>query len=249
MALVFSIKALNHGSRVKSTDVQSLTATLATMVDYWTRLKPLMDARGLDIAGLARRLGVSYQAVAKVQRGGSFGSENNLKAAKEFGVDPHWLATGLGKANFIQSEVELQEVSRLRSLKKIPVVGEVKGGSDGYLEELQYPVGHGDGFVEYPAADSAAYALRVRGDSMHPRYRAGEFIVVSPSFEAQPGDDVVVSLKDGRKLLKQLNWLRDGEVQLLSINDTFAPLTITVAEVISMHLVDGRVRRTAFRPA
>lgn len=159
----------------------------------------------------------------------------------------------LGLPQRYLDQAPTQELEVLHSVKvaakRVPVVGEVKGGMDGYLEELQYPVGHGEGYVEYPATDPAAYALRVRGDSMHPRYRAGEFIVVSPSIESQPGDDVVVSLTDGRKLLKQLNWIRDGEVQLLSINDTFSPLTIQASEVQFMHLVDGRVRRTGFHQA
>ena len=126
------------------------------------------------------------------------------------------------------------------------MVGEVKGGDDGYLDELQYPVGHGDGYVDYPATDPQAYALRVRGDSMYPRYKAGEFIVVEPSLEAQPGDDVVVSLKDGRKLLKELNWVRDGEVQLLSSNNHFGPMTIPLEDVLYIQLVSGRARRSSF---
>ena len=133
----------------------------------------------------------------------------------------------------------------LRPSKSVPVVGEVKGGDDGYLDELQYPVGHGDGTVDYPTADPNAYALRVRGDSMHPRYRAGEYIVVEPNIEAQPGDDVVVALMDGRKLLKELNWQRDGEVQLLSVNNHFGPLTLLDTEIHTIQLVAGRVRRSA----
>lgn len=134
----------------------------------------------------------------------------------------------------------------LRAARRVPVVGEVKGGEDGYLEELQYPVGHGDGFVEYWCRDDAAYAVRVRGDSMHPRYRAGEFVVITPGIEAQPGADVVVALKDGRKLLKQLNWQRDGELQLLSINNHFGPLTLPQSDVLYIHRVAGSVGRDAF---
>ena len=134
----------------------------------------------------------------------------------------------------------------LRAERGVPVVGEVKGGPDGFLEELQYPDSHGDGFVAYPTSDPEAFALRVRGDSMHPRYRAGEFIVVEPKVDPQPGDDVVVALRDGRKLLKELNWDRDGEIQLLSVNNHFAPLTIAKSEVLSIRLVAGRVRRSAF---
>ncbi len=63
------------------------------MVEYWDRLKSLMGD-GWDAARLAKELGVSYQAVKKVRDGGSFGSINNLKAAKLFGVNPEWLASG-----------------------------------------------------------------------------------------------------------------------------------------------------------
>lgn len=134
----------------------------------------------------------------------------------------------------------------LRPPGLIPVVGHVKGGDDGYLEEMQFPVGAGEGFVEYWTRDSSAFALRVKGDSMHPRYRAGEFVVVTPHQEAQPGQDVVVKLTNGKKLLKQLNWLRNGEVQLLSINNHYGPMTLSLTEVESIQRVAGSVPSDAF---
>jgi phage repressor protein C with HTH and peptisase S24 domain len=125
-------------------------------------------------------------------------------------------------------------------------VGEVRAGADGYLEELQYPVGNGEGYVEYWTRDEAAYALRVRGDSMHPRYRAGEFVVVTPSGEPRLGGDVVVACHDGRKMLKQLNWMRDGEIQLLSVNGDYTPLTLMLSDILAIHNVAGSVPRDAF---
>lgn len=127
------------------------------------------------------------------------------------------------------------------------MVGEVKGGDDGYLEELEYPVGHGEGFVLYPTNDPNAYAVRVRGDSMHPRYRAGEFVIVEPNIEPQEGDDVVVACTNGKKMLKQLNWRRDGEIQLLSINNGYGPLTVYEHEIQAIQLVAGRARRNALQ--
>lgn len=148
-------------------------------------------------------------------------------------------------SGLVESNIEAGPT--LKISREVPVVGEVKGGDDGYLTELDYPVGHGEGVVDYPTSDPCAFALRVRGDSMHPRYRAGEFVVVEPGVEPQPGDDVVVALHDGRKLLKELNWARDGEVQLLSINNHFGPLTLSLTEVLRIQLVAGRVRRGAIR--
>lgn len=134
----------------------------------------------------------------------------------------------------------------LRASNRIPVVGHVKGGDDGYLDEMQFPVGSGEGYVEYWTRDSSAYALRVKGDSMHPRYRAGEFVVVTPHQEAQPGQDVVVKLASGKKLLKQLNWIRGTELQLLSINNHYGPMTLAMAEVESIQRVAGSVPTDAF---
>lgn len=143
-------------------------------------------------------------------------------------------------------ESDVAPAPALGRARLIPVVGHVRAGPDGYLEEMQYPVGHGEGRVPFWTKDESSYALRVRGDSMHPRYRAGEFICVTPSIEAQIGNDVVVRLLDGRKLLKQLNRMREGEVQLVSINDGYAPMTIDWEEIEAIQRVGGSVPSDAF---
>lgn len=168
-------------------------------------------------------------------------------------ISPAWLSDGTRPmliadvAHRGASEPSnIAEAPALIDSRWIPVVGHVKAGDDGYLDEMQFPVGTGDGYVEYWVRDQAAYAVRVKGDSMHPRYRAGEFIVVTPGIEATPGRDVVVKLRDGRKLLKQFNWMRDGEIQLLSINNGYAPMTIPLEEVDSIQRVAGAVPADAF---
>lgn len=129
---------------------------------------------------------------------------------------------------------------------RVPVVGNVQAGLDGYLEELQYPPGFGDGHVEYPARDGNAYALRVRGDSMRPRIRPGEFLIVEPNHPVNPGDDVVVVCSDGRKMVKELMFIRGAEVSLLSINSDFSPLTVPLEDVTAMHYVSAIIPPGAF---
>lgn len=66
-------------------------------MSYKNRLKELMDAKQIGRSELATAIGISYQGVRKVfDSDGAFGSENNLKAADYFGVNPKWLATGEG---------------------------------------------------------------------------------------------------------------------------------------------------------
>lgn len=266
MAFDLCMRALNHSSANNATMVQGNAATLSTMVEYKDRLEHAMKAASVSTQELADHLKVSYQAVKKVLDGktSSFTAQNNAKAADFLGVNASWLATGVGQ--WIKTDEEdddLPMFSRSQGAAKglesnvsaapalassiwLPVVGHVRAGPDGYLEEMQYPVGHGEGYVEYWTKDPAAYALRIKGDSMHPRYRAGEYIVVTPSIEPQPGRDVVVKLRTGQSMLKQLNWIRGGELQLMSINNGYAPHTISLEEVESIQRVGGSVPPDAF---
>ncbi|MNU11244.1 hypothetical protein D3C72_2589390 [compost metagenome] len=52
---------------------------------------------------------------------------------------------------------------------------------------------------------------------------------------------MVVKLTCGKCLLKQLNWTRGDEVQLLSINNGYAPMTIMREEVECIDRVAGSV--------
>lgn len=207
------------------------------------RIQEIISA-GFTPSELARAAGKTAASVTFWLNGQTKSIKGDSAAGIEklTGYSAAWVATGKGQ-KMAASNVE--PAPALRTFRQIPVVGEVKGGDHGYLDELQYPVGHGEGTVDFPTADPMAYALRVRGDSMHPRYRAGEFVVVEPSVEALPGDDVVVALVDGRKLLKELGWWRDGELQLLSVNNHFGPMTLESKWIASIHLVAGRVRRGA----
>lgn len=144
------------------------------------------------------------------------------------------------------NEVSSTPINIAQPYKQVPVVGHVKGGPNGFLEELGYPVGEGDGHVEYPARDRNAYALRVKGDSMRPRIRPGEFVIIEPNHAARPGDDVVVTTSDGRKLLKEFLYERNGDITLGSINTENGPLTIPRADITAIHYVAAIVPAGAY---
>lgn len=58
-----------------------------------------------------------------------------------------------------------------------------------------------------------AYALRVEGDALRPRYRPRDYVVVLPDERAQPGEDVIVTRSDGSAALAQLE--SNGKARLL----------------------------------
>lgn len=193
--------------------------------------------------------------------------EGRLKAHAKFGINPTWVETGAGApfgrsgpasyqgmrggyTDETDAEVPisagLDPAPALRPFRNVPVVGTVQGGDKGYLLELEHAVGHGDGAITYPARDAQSYAVRVRGDSMRPRIKAGEFIVCEPNQACQPGDDVVVVTKDGQRMVKELLYIRDGEATLGSINNGHPNITVPVAEIEKMHYVAAIIPRGAF---
>lgn len=64
-------------------------------MNYASRLARAMEHARATTSTLARALGVTYQAIAKINdgRSKSLSAENNDKAARFLGVDPSWLAT------------------------------------------------------------------------------------------------------------------------------------------------------------
>lgn len=168
------------------------------------------------------------------------GLEAGLIYAKALGVTLEQISPRLAKMvadvpMLVESNVE--PALELKKSRRVPITGSVRGGDDGYLVQDNGT----DGWVEYWTGDPRAYALRIRGDSMHPRYRAGEFVVVTPSIEAQPGRDVVVKLHNGKCLLKELGWIREDEVQLRSVNNGYEPMTIQREEIECICRVAGSV--------
>lgn len=142
-----------------------------------------------------------------------------------------------------RGETNAEDGPRIGTAIKVPVVGSAQLGDNGFRAELEYPVGHGDGYVTFAASDPAAYALRCIGDSMKPRIKAGEFVVVYPSQQPGPGDEVLVRFTDGRVMIKEMLYVRDDVLHLLSVNEAHGKVTAPLAEVEKLHYVAAIVKK------
>jgi SOS-response transcriptional repressor LexA len=138
----------------------------------------------------------------------------------------------------VLSESNVGPNLKLKAGRAVAVVGEVQGGPDGFISIDDYPVGHGHALIPNARSNiQGAYGLKVRGDSMRPRIKSGEYIVCEPNAEYQPGDDVVVKFTDGSAMVKELLWIREGDVCLGSINNGIPPITRSLSEVLYIHRV------------
>lgn len=129
---------------------------------------------------------------------------------------------------------------------RVPVVGSAKLGTDGYFEALDFPAGHGDGYLLIHSDDPDAYGLKVNGDSMHPRIKNGEYVLIEPSKAYVTGDEVMVQTVDGRSMIKEFIYLRDGVYRFDSVNQDHGPLHLNQDIVTKVHLVGGILKSSRF---
>jgi transcriptional regulator with XRE-family HTH domain len=88
----------------------------------------------------------------------------------------------------------------------------------------------------FDVSDPRAYGVKVRGDSMMPRYKPGEVLVVSPNTPVEDGDEVYVALLSGERLLKIARKAQGGWI-LESENRAYPARFVKKSEIGTMHPV------------
>ena len=208
----------------------------------------LMSRQEINPSSLAKVTGLKQPTIHRVLKGDSEDPRTSTlqPIADYFGITVEFLRTVDMEAFHRSPESYNQaEISRnLLRFRSIPIASTVKSNQEGYLEAIDQT--QGDDSIEYQAKDQQTYALRVRGESMRPRVKSGEFIVLEPSIEAVPGDDVLIICRDGRKILGELLYCREDEVTLGSINNVFKPVSLQIQNIRDIHYVAAIVPRSIF---
>lgn len=153
-------------------------------------------------AELSRRTGMSLRVVSDILEGKSRNprSDTIQKLARALGVSPGYLVSGEGETS-----------------PGVPIVGFVSAGE----EWLAIDVGSYD-YLEFSHAEPDHIAVEVRGTSMFPTYRNGEYLVCrrveGRQLHNAINQDCVVLTADGRSLVK---IVRKGTVSGLFTLESF----------------------------
>ncbi|WP_238714816.1 MULTISPECIES: S24 family peptidase [Tenebrionibacter/Tenebrionicola group] len=132
--------------------------------------------------------------------------------------------------------------------RSVPVLGNTQLGHGGYWNDMEYPAGGGDGYLRWPSCDEDVYALKCVGDSMMPRIKEGEFVIIEPNHHYHPGDEVLVVTHGGEVMVKTFLFERDGYYHLLPVNEDHAPIRIAKSDVAKIQYVAGIAKSTLWVP-
>lgn len=115
---------------------------------------------------------------------------------------------------------------------RIPVLGTIPAGIpleaiEDILDWEEVPASWGSGDRQY-------FGLRVRGDSMYPRYLEGDTVILRKESTCESGDDCAVLVNGDAATLKQVMLRGDGSLELRPANPSYPPHIYSSAEIESL---------------
>lgn len=228
------------------------------MNNFNERLVFAMQRANMSKADLARKVGISPQAVGALVNGASNGPnhENLIKIARALRVSSDWLGAGQGDIEPATRNGRLglnvvHDVSY--STKDYNAVIEQKSSTVPLISRVQAgkfcdsgDVGEPESWLFAPLIMSgSSFALRVTGISMEPHYMDGDIIYVDPEVQHKHNDDVVVRISDsGEATFKRLQIDETG-MYLIALNKNYpAPIVPlgSEAQICGVVVFSGKFR-------
>ena len=122
----------------------------------------------------------------------------------------------------------------------MPVINKVSAGYPKDFTDLSYPRGVADEFVSCPdVQDKDAFAARIHGDSMTPKYHEGDIVIFSPAQSPKDGDDCFVRFEDGHTTFKRVFFESaeggDSVLRLQPRNEKYRPQVIPSEKVSGLY--------------
>jgi len=197
----------------------------------------------------ARAMGIEEPTYLGHENGSRGLSRAAARYARFFGVSLDWLIDGRGVRLGRDGSLAAAPAAPPRNAEiggparfgaRIPAYGQAVGGRDGEF------ILNGNRIVDVLAPPSLqgvpdAYAVYVVGDSMEPRYFAGEAVFVNPRLPVRRGDFVVaqIAVEDGEPPHAYIKRFVARDARTLRL-EQFHPkktLEFPVGRVISVHRI------------
>lgn len=110
----------------------------------------------------------------------------------------------------------------------------------GFVDLVPRPEEDEGPLLQLPGASREAFALVVYGSGLRPRAKSGEFLIIDPSVQPVPGDDVFMKItplasEHAPDLIMQFLYRRGDEITFGQLNENGQSMTVPAREVLQMH--------------
>jgi hypothetical protein len=128
----------------------------------------------------------------------------------------------------------------------IRFLGSVQTTNTGYWNQSALMVApQGGSRVRFESLDPEAYAIQINSEAMAPRIRSGEIIVLAPSRQIKEHDEVVLTLTDGKKCIREFLTELDDKVIFASVTAAREKIAVPRNEIVAMHYLQAIMKPDA----
>jgi SOS-response transcriptional repressor LexA len=181
----------------------------STMIqdNFAERLRFWRMSQNLTQADAATRLDIDRAYLSQIERGRAPGNALRTRFLLLERAAPIKTSPNVGSAY---------------NLRNLPVLSWAQAGQAADYGEIP---ADWDEMVPSDVSDERAFGVRLRGDSMEPRFSDGDIAILLPSIPATNGDIVVANLKEEGVLCKIMHVQLDKNViTLSSYNPAYPPM-------------------------
>jgi SOS-response transcriptional repressor LexA len=195
------------------------------------KLKAAREAKGMTPKQLAEAVGYSLGVYQNIEDGrSSMGEKMARKIAKVLDIDVEDLTNGSdhmidrGPTSGTFGAVPDIGLPPGMTAKYVPLISLAQCGPNMVWTDDGYA---GEGVIAFNCKDPKAFAVRLNGDSMQPKYDPGDTAIIYPSFPPANGDVVLARLDEshGGDVMIKLYQSRANDVTLMSYNPIYPPQT------------------------
>ena len=198
------------------------------------RLREAMHATGKKQTDLVHDTGLNKSTISRYLSGNYEPKQDAImKLAKALKVDEMWLwgyetkmerAPGRDKSETNAATDSETSIGLPKSQGVwIPVLGRVAAGIP---INMVTDIIDQEQITEEMAAAGEYFALQIHGDSMEPRMKDGDVVIVRQQEDAESGEVVIATINGDDATCKRLRKYAEG-IMLLSTNPAYEPMTFT----------------------
>ena len=183
------------------------------------KIKYYCEQKGVKPTVACKESGAGKDLINQIERRGSMPSVEKVKMLADY--------LGITTSDLL-GETQGNSPTGIR----VPVLGTIPAGIpleaiEDILDWEEIPAAWGSGDRQY-------FGLRVRGDSMYPRYLEGDTVILRKETTCESGDDCAVLVNGDAATLKQVMIRGDGSLELRPTNPAYPPRIYSPAEIESL---------------
>src|ERR1041385_4978089 len=199
---------------------------ILTHAQIWGAIDALASLAGTSPSGLAQRAGLAPTPVNKAKR---VTSDQRQRWPSTESVAKCLAATGVTLDQFVALVGGLPR----SAVRTVPLISFADASQANHFDERGFPDGDGwDQFGFAAVEDRHAVALEIAGDVLRPALRDGTFIIVSPAAAIRRGDRVVVKIRSGEVIAKELARKTSKGIELRSLNPAQPDRTLATEDYL-----------------